>query len=95
MHRYLISELSPAARLNKIYPYTNETLFNTALTYNPQILIIKLGTNDSKSWNWIYKNDFFNVRNNLTLCDARINIINKYRITAKKIGKKAYLTKLA
>jgi lysophospholipase L1-like esterase len=41
------------------YPYWNEPQFQTALDYKPQILTICLGTNDSKPWNWIYKDDFF------------------------------------
>jgi lysophospholipase L1-like esterase len=41
------------------YPYWNETAFQQALNYKPQILTICLGTNDSKPWNWTYKNDFF------------------------------------
>ncbi|MDR3627641.1 MAG: GDSL-type esterase/lipase family protein [Ignavibacteriaceae bacterium] len=41
------------------YPYWNEPQFQAALNFKPQILTICLGTNDSKPWNWIYKNDFF------------------------------------
>ncbi|MCL5029389.1 MAG: GDSL-type esterase/lipase family protein [Bacteroidetes bacterium] len=40
-------------------PYWKEPAYQEALKFKPQILIICLGTNDSKPWNWVYKNDFF------------------------------------
>ncbi len=40
------------------YPIWNEPLFKTALTFKPDIVTILLGTNDSKPWNWIYKDHF-------------------------------------
>ena len=39
-------------------PYWNEQAFQEALAYNPDIVIIKLGTNDSKPVNWQFKDDF-------------------------------------
>jgi lysophospholipase L1-like esterase len=42
------------------YPIWNEPLFKTGLAFNPDIVTILLGTNDSKSWNWIYKDEFVN-----------------------------------
>lgn len=51
--------LSGRTMLNKgDYPYMKEEYYQTALTYKPDILIIKLGTNDSKSHNWVYKSEF-------------------------------------
>jgi lysophospholipase L1-like esterase len=41
------------------FPYWNEPAFIDAQGFDPQILIISLGTNDSKSQNWIYKNEFY------------------------------------
>lgn len=41
------------------FPYWNEASFLDAQDFNPDILIISLGTNDSKPQNWIYKNEFF------------------------------------
>jgi lysophospholipase L1-like esterase len=41
-------------------PYWNTSRFNDAKNYNPDILIISLGTNDSHPNNWQYKNDFYN-----------------------------------
>ncbi|UDQ98000.1 GDSL-type esterase/lipase family protein [Lentisphaerota bacterium WC36G] len=39
-------------------PYWNEKKFFQALKFNPNIVIIKLGTNDSKTVNWQYKRDY-------------------------------------
>jgi len=33
-------------------PYMNEQAYKDALEFNPQIVTIKLGTNDSKPYNW-------------------------------------------
>ncbi|RFM29027.1 RICIN domain-containing protein [Deminuibacter soli] len=41
-------------------PYWNTSAFTTAKNFDPQILIISLGTNDAHPDNWIYKNDFYN-----------------------------------
>lgn len=38
--------------------YWHEQMFQDALAYNPDIVIIKLGTNDSKPYNWKYKDEF-------------------------------------
>jgi lysophospholipase L1-like esterase len=34
------------------YPYTNDNTYNITLNWEPDIIIIKLGTNDSKPHNW-------------------------------------------
>lgn len=39
-------------------PYWKTKAFNSAINYNPDIVIIKLGSNDSKKKNWKYKEDF-------------------------------------
>lgn len=39
-------------------PYMNETAWKDALAFNPDIVIIKLGTNDSKPQNWQYSKEF-------------------------------------
>lgn len=41
------------------YPYWKELEFIDARNFDPHIVIIKLGTNDSKPQNWIYKDEFF------------------------------------
>jgi len=39
-------------------PYINQSAYTDARTCNPDVVIIKLGTNDSKPQNWQYKDDF-------------------------------------
>ncbi len=39
-------------------PYVQQNAYNQALNSNPDVVVIKLGTNDSKSWNWAYKDEF-------------------------------------
>jgi len=41
------------------YPYWNESAFVNAQKYKPQIIVIELGTNDSKPQNWKYKDEFY------------------------------------
>ncbi|MHA6247453.1 GDSL-type esterase/lipase family protein [Pontibacter sp. CAU 1760] len=40
------------------FPYWNEAKYEQVQAWNPAIVIIKLGTNDSKPQNWKYKKDF-------------------------------------
>lgn len=40
------------------YPYVTTSAYQNALASEPDIVIIKLGTNDSKTINWIYSEDF-------------------------------------
>ncbi|MDP1676516.1 MAG: GDSL-type esterase/lipase family protein [Bacteroidota bacterium] len=40
-------------------PYWSLPEFVDALNFDPHIVIIKLGTNDSKPFNWLYKDQFF------------------------------------
>jgi acyl-CoA thioesterase I len=40
------------------FPYWKETAFRNATNYAPDIVTIKLGTNDSKPYNWKYKDQF-------------------------------------
>lgn len=40
------------------FPYWFEEKYKEALSWIPDVVIIKLGTNDSKPQNWIYKDDF-------------------------------------
>ncbi|RAI98716.1 lysophospholipase L1-like esterase [Chitinophaga skermanii] len=42
------------------YPYSKEAKFQDAQNWEPNIVIIKLGTNDTKPQNWKYKDDFIN-----------------------------------
>jgi acyl-CoA thioesterase-1 len=40
------------------YPYWNEPQFQQVKDFRPDIVVIKLGTNDSKPQNWTHKADF-------------------------------------
>ncbi|RYY93539.1 MAG: sialate O-acetylesterase [Chitinophagaceae bacterium] len=40
------------------FPYWKEALYDSALAWAPDIVIIKLGTNDSKPQNWRYGGEF-------------------------------------
>lgn len=40
------------------FPYMKEKMYQEVLDYNPDIIILKLGTNDSKPQNWAHKKDF-------------------------------------
>ena len=51
--------VSSRTMLNKgDYPYMNEKAWRNALDFQPDIVIIKLGTNDSKPQNWQYGAEF-------------------------------------
>ena len=51
--------VSSRTMLNKgDYPYMNEMAWRDALAFKPDIVIIKLGTNDSKPENWQYGSEF-------------------------------------
>lgn len=39
-------------------PYMREAYWKDAQAFNPQVVVIKLGTNDSKTANWIYGREF-------------------------------------
>jgi len=39
-------------------PYMNEGLWHDALAFQPDIVVIMLGTNDSKEYNWVHKKEF-------------------------------------
>ncbi|MFZ4620803.1 MAG: GDSL-type esterase/lipase family protein [Bacteroidota bacterium] len=41
------------------FPYWNTVKYLDAKDFDPQIVIIKLGTNDSKPQNWTFKSEFF------------------------------------
>lgn len=40
------------------FPYWNESMYEEVLAWHPDIVVIKLGTNDTKPQNWQYKKDF-------------------------------------
>ena len=58
---YWVKNFGIGARtmLNKgEHPYMKEQIYKEALAFSPDIVIIKLGTNDSKPHNWIHKGEF-------------------------------------
>lgn len=40
------------------YPLWNEEIFSDAINFDPEIVIILLGTNDTKPQNWVFKDEF-------------------------------------
>ena len=58
---YWVKNFGVSARtmLNKgDFPYMNELAWRDALAFKPDIVVIKLGTNDSKPHNWQYGQEF-------------------------------------
>ena len=53
-------------------PYWNQQAFKDALAYNPNVVIIKLGTNDTKPQNWKYKDQFFADYSDMIDCFAEL-----------------------
>ncbi len=57
---YLVKNFGVSARtmMNKgDFPYMNELAWRDAQAFNPNIVVIKLGTNDSKTHNWVHGAD--------------------------------------
>lgn len=50
------------------HPYMKEQKYKDALAFNPNIVVIKLGTNDSKPHNWVHKDEF--AKDMQTMIDA-------------------------
>ncbi|MFV0506203.1 MAG: GDSL-type esterase/lipase family protein [Bacteroidales bacterium] len=40
------------------FPYINEKAYKDALSWNPNVILIKLGTNDTKPQNWQYGKEY-------------------------------------
>ena len=58
---YWVKNFGVSARtvLNKgDFPYMKELAWEDALAFNPDVVVVKLGTNDSKPYNWVHKADF-------------------------------------
>lgn len=58
---YYVKNFGVSARtlLNKgDLPYMNEEAWHDALAFKPNIVIIKLGTNDAKDYNWVHGADY-------------------------------------
>ena len=59
-------------------PYWNQQAFKDALAYDPHVVIIKLGTNDTKPQNWKYKDQF--VRDYADMIDSFAELPSSPRI---------------
>lgn len=60
--KYLVRNFGMGGRTllkNGDYPYWNETLFELAQDFQPDLVILLLGTNDSKPQNWTFKDEFW------------------------------------
>lgn len=89
---YWVKNFGVSARtmMNKgDHPYMNEPAYKNALAFNPNIVVIKLGTNDSKSFNWKYKADF--MKDAQTMIDAFKGLPSQPKIYLC-YPSKAYLT---
>lgn len=60
------------------YPIWNENKFKEALAFEPNIVVIMLGTNDSKYYNWAHKADFYN--DYVSMIDTFANLSSKPKI---------------
>jgi beta-galactosidase len=74
------------------FPYINEAAYQQALAWLPNVVTIKLGTNDSKPVNWIYKEDFdkdytalINSFKNLS-SHPRIILLSPVTVFSNKVG---------
>lgn len=60
------------------FPIWNEQKFKDALNFEPNIVVIMLGTNDSKYYNWAYKDDFYT--DYVSMIDTFTNLASKPEI---------------
>ncbi|MBN2180937.1 MAG: hypothetical protein JW715_03410 [Sedimentisphaerales bacterium] len=63
---------------NADMPYVRQNAYAQALAAKPDVVIIKLGTNDSKSWNWAHKDEF--IPDYLDLIDSFAGLSSKSEI---------------
>lgn len=56
-------------------PYVNEKLYSKTLEFEPQVVILQIGSNDSKSYNWKGVDGF--VKDYETLLESYINLSSK------------------
>lgn len=88
---YWVKNFGVSARtmLNKgDHPYMNEMAWRDAVAFNPDIVIIKLGTNDSKPGNWQYGAEFKQdlVQMITTLCPDLANLPKNKKKRAKALA---------
>jgi lysophospholipase L1-like esterase len=96
---YWVKNFGVSARtmLNKgDHPYMNELAWRDALAFDPDIVIIKLGTNDSKPLNWQYGAEFKQdlVQMITTLCPELVDLPKNKKKRTKalaEVTKKIFL----
>lgn len=75
------------------YPYWNEPQFQQVKDFQPDVVVIKLGTNDSKPQNWAHKADF--VKDYLDLIaefrahmpkDGKVHVVMPVPVTRVNFG---------
>ncbi len=84
--------VSSRTMLNKgDYPYMNEQAWRDALDFKPDIVLIKLGTNDSKPENWQYGSEFQQDLEQMitTLCPQLAQPVKKGKKASAQQGKQA------
>jgi acyl-CoA thioesterase-1 len=54
-------------------PYDKQKAYNDALAWKPDVVVIKLGTNDSKPQNWKHKQDFAGDARAMALAFRQVN----------------------
>ncbi|MBN2315461.1 MAG: hypothetical protein JXM79_16145 [Sedimentisphaerales bacterium] len=59
-------------------PYVQQSAYTQALASEPDVVVIKLGTNDSKPYNWVYKDEY--VKDYLYLIDRFAELPSKPEI---------------
>jgi lysophospholipase L1-like esterase len=59
-------------------PYIRQGAFRQAQAYNPDVVVIQLGGNDSVAANWVYRNDF--LADFLVLIDSFVQLPSQPRI---------------
>lgn len=59
-------------------PYMNEKLYNKSLQFNPDIVILQIGSNDSKSENWTNVQEF--KRDYITLLESYMKLSSNPKI---------------
>lgn len=83
--------VSSRTLLNKgDYPYMQEQAWHDALAFKPDVVVIKLGTNDSKPENWQHANEFeHDLLQMIDQLNPRQPVLNKKGKPTKKLTRSA------
>lgn len=86
---YTVENFGISARtlLNKgDHPYMQEKLFTEARAFRPDIVIIKLGTNDTKPHNWKYGKEFRKDLSALIMESSYTEGMNSLELVRNRVG---------